>query len=969
MTKEAAKQAAKKPVKKAAKKEAQKKAQKEAQKEAKTSVPHARPHSREALRDTLRGLAATHQGDDKALRMAVLETLRAQLIQDRAQARDGLEAKKLKGAKCAELISARMDDMLAALADFVTQDVLYIANPTDAEQVTMVAVGGYGRGRLAPHSDIDLLFLLPYKRNATSESFVEYILYILWDLGLKVGHATRSISDCVSQAQADMTVRTAMLESRFLWGSGAVYDSYREAFQTKIMRGSARQFVTAKLAERDERHEKTGRSRYLVEPNLKEGKGGLRDLNTLFWIARYSYQVEALDDLVGLGVLTADELKLFRKCDDFLWHVRCHLHFLTDMAQERLSFDLQKPLAEFFYPAEEAKDAAAMKPVEKFMRRYFLVAKNVGDLTAIFCASLEAAQKKPRAAARLPALFRRQKQVDGFTIGAGRLQMEVEDGFARDPVNLIRVFHLSDSTGLDIHPDTLRAITQNTHLINAALRDDATANKLFLDLLTSKRDPERILRRMNEAGVLGRFIPDFGRIVALMQFNMYHHYTADEHLLRALGLLREIESGAVRDEHPLATSLLNNGAVNRRVIYLATLLHDIAKGRPEDHSVAGARIARKLGPRLGFSKAETALTEWLVQEHLVMSDVAQRRDLSDPRTVEDFAKTVQSMERLNHLFVLTEVDIKAVGPGVFNGWKAQLLRELYGETASRFNAGTALAARGERLDGAKTAFAQMLDKDWSIRKTKAYIRRQSDAYWLSFPTEAQLRHADLITDMEDGGHLLALEVHDDTLRDCSEITIICQDHAGLFARLAGACALAGLTILDARITTTHDGLAIDALHVADRDKSGPLAQDKATRLKQTMRDVLAGKVIVPDRLGGAPRRAHIEAFDLRPQLRIDNNLADDASIIEVSGLDRPGLLYALLRALYELNLSVSAARIATFGERVVDVFHVTDLAGGQITDAARKKKLRAVLRRVINNPVKAAQPKKQSKKPHRHEAA
>jgi [protein-PII] uridylyltransferase len=492
-------------------------------------------------------------------------------------------------------------------------------------------------------------------------------------------------------------------------------------------------------------------------------------------------------------------------------------------------------------------------------------------------------------------------------------------------------------------------------------------------LLTSKRDPERILRRMNEAGVLGRFIPDFGRIVALMQFNMYHHYTADEHLLRALGLLREIESGAVRDEHPLATSLLNNGSVNRRVIYLATLLHDIAKGRPEDHSVAGARIARKLGPRLGFSKAETALTEWLVQEHLVMSDVAQRRDLSDPRTVEDFAKTVQSMERLNHLFVLTEVDIKAVGPGVFNGWKAQLLRELYGETASRFNAGTALAARGERLDGAKTAFDQMLDKDWSIRKTKAYIRRQSDAYWLSFPTEAQLRHADLITNMEDGGHLLALEVHDDTLRDCSEITIICQDHAGLFARLAGACALAGLTILDARITTTHDGLAIDALHVADRDRSGPLAQDKATRLKQTMRDVLAGKVIVPDRLGAAPRRAHIEAFDLRPQLRIDNNLADDASIIEVSGLDRPGLLYALLRALYDLNLSVSAARIATFGERVVDVFHVTDLAGGQITDAARKKKLRAVLRRVINNPVKSAQPKKQSrkqsKKPHRHEAA
>lgn len=914
------------------------------------------------LRARLDDLAKGHLGDEKALRMAALELLRGQLAEDRAAARAGLEGKKLKGAKCAEQISARMDEMLGALADFVSAHVLYIANPTDAEKVTMVAVGGYGRGRLAPHSDIDLLFLLPYKRNATSESFVEYILYMLWDMGLKVGHATRSVNDCVTQATADMTVRTAMLESRFLWGSTPLYDSYREAFQTKVVRGTARQFVTAKLAERDDRHTKAGRSRYLVEPNLKESKGGLRDLNTLFWIARYSYQVEALDDLVALGVLTADELKLFRKCDDFLWHVRCHLHFLTDMAQERLSFDVQKPLAEFFYPAAQAKDAAGMKPVEKFMRRYFLVAKNVGDLTAIFCASLEDAHKKPRAAARLPALFRRQKQVDGFTIGTSRLKMAAADCFSSDPVNLIRVFHLADSTGLDIHPDTLRAITQHTHLINAELRADETANRLFLDLLTSKRDPERILRRMNEAGVLGRFIPDFGRIVALMQFNMYHHYTADEHLLRALGLLREIESGAVEAAHPLATQLLNSGAVNRRVIYLATLLHDIAKGRPEDHSVAGARIARKLGPRLGFSKAETALTEWLVQEHLVMSDVAQRRDISDPRTVEDFATTVQSMERLNHLFVLTEVDIKAVGPGVFNGWKAQLLRELYAETASRFNAGTALVARGQRLDGAKTAFAEMLKKDWSTRKVNAYIRRQSDAYWLSFPTEAQLRHADMVEEMEASGEASVLAVHADKLRDCSEITIICQDHAGLFARLAGACALAGLTILDARITTANDGMAIDALHVADRDHSGPLEPQKAKRLEKTMRDVLSGKVIVPERLEGAPGRAHIEAFDLVPHVQISNELADNASVVEVSGLDRPGLLYALLRALFDLNLTVSAARIATFGERAVDVFHLTDLSGGKISDAARRRKLRDTLRRAIDNPVKAAQPKKPARR-------
>ncbi len=924
---------------------------------AKNSATHA-----VALRTELKQLAKQYGGDDSGLRQAALALLKTHLQDERANVRVALEAKKLKGARCAETLSAQMDALLTALADFVAEDVLYLSNPTNAEKVTIIAVGGYGRGRLAPHSDIDLLFLLPYKRNAASESFVEYILYMLWDMGLKVGHATRSIADCISQAGADMTVRTAMLESRLLWGSETLYEQYREAFQNKIMRGTARQFVTAKLDERDERHEKTGRSRYLVEPNLKESKGGLRDLNTLFWIARYSYQIEDLDDLVGLNVLTADELQLFRKCDAFLWQVRCHLHFLTGRAEERLSFDVQKPLAEYFYPAAAAKDAAAMKPVERFMRRYFLVAKHIGNLTAIFCASLEESQNKPRRLARLPALFRRQKQVDGFTIEASRLKMSAATCFEKDPVNFIRVFHLADKFGIDIHPDTLRVMTQNTGKIDAALRENEEANKLFLDLLTSKRDPERILRRMNEAGVLGRFLPDFGRIIALMQFNMYHHYTADEHLLRALGLLREVESGAARDAHPLAYQLMNDGAINRRVIYLATLLHDIAKGRPEDHSIAGARIARKLGPRLGFSKAETALTEWLVREHLVMSDTAQRRDLSDPRTIEDFTAMVQSRERLDHLFVLTEIDIKAVGPGVFNGWKAQLLRELHAETAARLNTKGALAARGERAEAAKIAFAQALDKGWSARKINAYTRRHSDAYWLSFPLEAQVHHAAMIREMEADNAPVLLEIKPDELRDCSEITLICQDHPGLFARLAGACAVAGLTILDARITTTRDGMAIDGLHVARMDAPGPLEASQAKRTHQVIMDVLGGKLMVPERLGTERARPALEAFDLTSQVSFSNKLSDEASVIEVSGLDRPGLLYALLRAQYDLNLSVIAARVATFGERAVDVFYVTNLTGGQIASSARQKKLRDILAAVIDDPVAAAQPKHPSRK-------
>ena len=910
-------------------------------------------------------LAKAEAARESDIRSGVLQALRGFLQEGRDLARSQLESKKFKGARCAEYLSALQDDLLVALAEFVETDILYLANPTDAEKVTMVAVGGYGRGRLAPGSDIDLLFLLPYKRTAASESFVEYILYMLWDLGLKVGHATRSINDCVVQSQKDMTVRTAMLENRFLWGADALYEDFRAAFQTKVMRGTAREFVVAKLAERDARHERTGRSRYLVEPNLKESKGGLRDLNTLFWIARYSYQIEQLDDLVALNVLTEDELKLFRKCDAFLWEVRCHLHFLTGRAEERLSFDVQKPLAAFFYTDPQAAEAddekAGMKPVEKFMRRYFLVAKNIGDLTGIFCASLEEAQTKPRALRRLPALFQRQKHVSGFTLGGGRLQMARPDCFDADPVNLIRVFHLADRYGLDIHPDTLRAITQSSRLIGSALRADGEANQLFLEILTSKKDPERSLRRMNEAGVLGRFLPDFGRIVALMQFNMYHHYTADEHLLRAIGLLREIESGVAADMHKRAHALLSGGRINRKVIYLAVLLHDIAKGRPEDHSVAGARIARKLGPRLGFSAAETALTEWLVNEHLVMSDVAQRRDLSDPRTLADFAAAVQSQERLDHLFVLTEVDIKAVGPGVYNGFKAQLLNELYAETQAIFNSVNTLIDRGERVMGAQQAFVAALDLDWQKAKINRYLARHADAYWLSFPTDVQIHHAELIDTM--GDKPLQLDIIADPVRDCSEITVICQDHAGLFARLSGACALAGLSILDARITTTTDGLAIDTMHVQCSEVGrGPLDAPRAARVCRSIEDALAGAVIVPEQMeaqmhGMMPAR-QIEAFDLTPQVNIDNDLSDKATVIEVSGLDRPGLLYALVRQLFNLNVSVQAARIATFGERAVDVFYVTGLTGDKITRSDKRKQLREELLAVIDNPVAASQPKR-----------
>ena len=914
----------------------------------------------------LKMLKAAHQtaDNDNQLSAAILTVMKDALAEGRTKARHGLETRKLKGAQCAESLAVLHDDLLRGLARFIETQILRLANPTEAEKVTLIAVGGYGRGRLAPASDIDILFLLPYKRNAACERFIEYMLYILWDMGLKVGHATRSINDCIAAAKADMTIRTALLESRLIYGSPALYEAFRDDFYSKIVRGTAREFVAAKLKERDVRHERAGRSRYLVEPNLKEGKGGLRDLNTLFWIARYSYQIESLDKLIALKLLTREELSLFRRCDRFLWEVRCHLHFLTGRAEERLSFDVQKPLAARF----ATHDSAGMKSVEKFMRQYFLVAKNVGDLTAIFCASLEENQKKARLKVRLPRLFQRQKQVAGFAITGGRLAQVRSDCFVRNPINLIRVFHLADKFRLDIHPHTLREITRHAKAIDANLRNDKEANQLFLEILTSRKNPERSLRRMNEAGVLGRFIPDFGKIVALMQFNMYHHYTADEHLLRAIGLLHEVENGAqpaLIAAHPLAHELLRENKVNRRVLYLALLLHDIAKGRPEDHSIAGARIAKRLAPRLGLSKQETALTQWLVRQHLLMSDVAQRRDLTDPRTVEDFASAVQSQMRLDHLLVLTEIDIKAVGPGVFNSWKSQLLRELYYETQVLLSGHDLSVYRDERINAAQQNLLHQLGQypthEWTSGKLQRHLNRMSDAYWLSFTARAQLRHLRLIEQIEhgEGGDKAApiIDFADDDLRGCSEVTLIGRDHAGLFARLTAACALVGLNILDAQITTTDDGLAVDGLKVQVRARSpAPLSGATAKRLKAAIEDFLRGEIVSPDQLPTRLLPKREEAFDVMASVDIDNNLSDSASVIEVSALDRPGLLYALADCLFAENVSVKAARIATFGERVKDVFYVTDLDGHKITQLRRKNKLKAALEKLIDDPKSPTEP-------------
>jgi [protein-PII] uridylyltransferase len=894
---------------------------------------------REAIANSLKQLAAAHKGDMSGMRKAAVAVFRVALDEGHQKARAWLEADG-GGLDCANNLSLLEDELIRAIFEYLTTYVYPAANRSSAERICIAAVGGYGRGTLAPGSDIDLLFLLPYKQTPWGESLVEAMLYILWDLRQKVGHSTRSVAECLRQAREDMTVRTSLLESRHILGDETLFQELRTRFDHDIVRTTAREFVAAKLAERDSRVNKPGASRYLVEPNVKESKGGLRDLNTLFWIAKYVYRVREPEELVSAGLFTQREMELFHRCEEFLWRVRCHLHFVTERPEDRLSFDWQRIIAERLHYVTHA----GLTGPERFMKHYFLIAKDVGDLTAIVCAALEERQAKGRPVLdRFLGGFRRKRKAvpsGDFAIEVNRITVARVDAFERDPVNLIRLFWVADQQQMPIHPDATRLVTQSLKRIDASLRSNAVANKLFLDILCSRNSPEVVLRLMNEAGVLGRFIPDFGRIVAMMQFNMYHHYTVDEHLLRCIGVLTAIDAGRLEKDHPISHTIIKSIA-SRRTLYVAVFLHDIAKGREEDHSIAGARIARELGPRLGLSAAETDTCAWLVEQHLVMSNIAQSRDLADPATIAAFAKTVQTLDRLRMLLVLTVCDITAVGPGVWNGWKGQLLRTLYWETEVVLAGGHSAIDRKQRVAGAQAELRSAL-ATWSDPDFETYAARHYQPYWLKVDLPHKVAHAQLLRMGDKQMHSLMTEFRTDAFSGVTELTVVAPDHPRLLSIIAGACATASANIVDAQIFTTNDGLALDTISISRAFDSDEDELRRAARVAQTVEKSLRGEMRLGDELAARPdpKKDRGKIFDVAPNVTIDNSLSDRYTVLEVSGLDRLGLLQELTATISRLNLNIGSAHIVTFGEKAVDAFYVTDLTGAKIVNPHRRATIR-----------------------------
>ncbi len=884
-------------------------------------------------------------------RDAALSAFRRYLTRVQHHVQERFEAGGMSGLQAGRLLGRLMDGVIATLHDYTSGHApgsgAGISRSTTLEPMSVVATGGYGRGVLAPFSDIDLLFITVEHPSAPTLAAVEFMLYFLWDLGLKVGHATRSVDECLAEAARDLTIRTALIDARRLAGDPELFALFQARFLQDCTDAGAGGFIVAKQAERDARHHRYGESPFLVEPNIKEGRGGLRDLQTLYWMTRYVFGIQVMGELVGPdspggGVLTHQEAKHARRSWDFLWTVRFHLHYVAGRAEDRLTFDLQPVVgARMGYTRHGRQDG-----VERFMRHYFLTAREITRLTTVLePAIVRAALGPPALAATTDAALLEQ----GFVLAEGKLMSAPGSEFGHRPIAMLRILQVARDRSLELHPLALRALIRHERGA-IQLRGNQLAADIFLDLLCgrdgehSKAGGAKWLAVLNETGFLGRYIPDWARIVGQMQFDTYHVFTVDEHTIEAVRVLNALERGELAEVAPIASGLVED-LQSRRALYVATLLHDVAKGRGGDHSELGAELATQIGPAIGLSGEETETVSWLVLHHLMLSQTAFKRDIDDPKTILDLADTIQSPERLKLLLVLTVADMRAVSSKVWNGWKATLLRELYARVADVLAGGLATTERDVRVARAKDAAGQFLT-EWPDADRDFYFGLGYPGYWLSFDPETHARHARLIRDAERRGAPLTVDTQPLPSRAVTEVTVYTADHAGLFSRIAGALAVAGASIVDARIHTLTNGSALDTFWIQDAAGGAFDAPHRLARLHVLIDQALSGRLGLAGEIRRASRALmgrRMRAIHVPPRVVVDNRASNTHTVLEVNGRDRPGLLHDVTAAISEQGLQIASAHVTTYGVRAVDVFYVKDVFGLKIENERKLGALRQAL--------------------------
>ncbi len=809
-----------------------------------------------------------------------------------------------------------------------------LAEVAGGMQITLIAIGGYGRSELFPFSDIDVLLLVPEGAAASVDSAVVQVLQQLWDLQIPVSHATRTLEETVASASSDSTVTAALMDARYISGNRTAYLAMKKRIRQEVIGQNPREFVAAKLSERDHRHSKWGDSRFMLEPNIKDGKGGLRDLHTLTWLARYCYRITKASELVRSDLLTEQEWKHYREAYLFFSTVRAHMHLLRGRADERLTFDLQTRIAE----ALSFRGKTAQEKAEKLMLRYFQFAREVGALTRIFCAVLEEENLRIPLAPFGQETAGRQLP-PGFTLDAGRLHFAAGVDLESAPSLAVELFYVAQALNVDIHPRAQLAIARALPVIGRQLPFEGRANQLFLEMLLSPKSPEIHLRRMSEMGVMGALIPEFGRITGMMQYDGYHTYTVDEHTLVAIGNLAIIATGAWEKEMPLATALIRE-VRDRAPLYLAMLGHDLAKGTGGQHAEKGEALVERIALRLGLTQAQGELAGWLVKHHLSLSETAFKRDIDDPKTIEDFVGTVQSPERLRLLLLVTVADIKAVGPTIWNGWKAALMRDLYRRAST-------LMGFGDDQRSPQRARDQLLQHLPELLHDAAqqFLQEQLPISWWHRPIAEQRAAIEAYAAWCKNPQKPALVVTHDAFRAVSEITCCMAYAPTVFRDLAGVMAWIGASIVSARSMVLVGGAVITNLGI--QDVEGNSFAEDTSRLAPVAGLIEKAQRGELDFANELPRRRVVSRgrdVAIAPSVFVDNQVSATASVIEINARDRLGLLYDILGALTDCQLQVMTAHIATYGKKAVDVFYVKDAYGIKII---HRKKLAEIQRALL----------------------
>jgi [protein-PII] uridylyltransferase len=883
-----------------------------------------------------RGLEGTPAERAERRRRVRLELLRQHL----ASHVDFLRAAHLGGASGQQSVrayAAFMDGFLDTLYRLAVEDARKEGAPP--APLVLVALGGYGRSELHPLSDLDLMLVYDGDMGPMVQRATQSLLYTLWDLGLPVGHAVRSLPDCVAMARTDFASRTSMQEARYLAGDRRLFQRYRKVLADNVYRTDFAEFLETALAEREQRYRKFGGSPYVGEPNVKESAGGLRDMHTAMWLASTKFGARTLQELADKRLITPRERQQADAALTFLWRVRNELHFLSGHKNDVLSRDIQPQVAKNF---GYVGDDAALD-VEKFMRDYYLHARVIHRVSRRLIARCRETLARPRPA---PRRLRQEALADGLFVVDGQLRLVDADGRAlrEEPVRLMRVFWHAHRLGVELGLDVERAIDEALDLVDDGFRRSAEVRDLFLAICRNWGRVTQTLRDMHELGVLGRYLPEWDALTCLVQYDVYHRFTADQHSLLAVEHLEALAPGASSAAGAAAEVL--NEVARPDLLMLGMLLHDIGKGQGHGHVAKGIPLIEALSARIGLEPAAAAAVRMLVAHHLTMSHIAQRRDIDDPKTVEFLAEVVGTPEGLRMLYLLTYADMLAVGPGVMTGWQARVLWELFSRTMSRLTGGR--LERPSREVVADRVLAE-LPAETPRRAVLAHLALLPERYLVSTPAHRVAAHYRMIERLEEDVAATELFHHPDL--GSSELVIVTRDVPGLFALLAGSLAAEGINILSAQIHTRADGVAIDTFQVNDPFGDTVTEEARWRRTLAVLRRVLRGEQTVEGLLA-ARRGARAETpAPGRPRVTVDNRLSDSHTVVEVKCPDRVGLLYAITRTLAAHGLDIASARIATEIDQAVDSFYVTDRAGRRLEDAAAMERLRAALEAALMQPL------------------